>query len=139
MPTFDFRCPNSLCPSPRKFETLLKHWDDPDPACPRCGAPLERQVPAPKAIWTKPWSEYGFREGDQKNPNWSKEGTYVYRTRSSRLPDGAPERVLLRNRQDVKEYCKAEGLNLPDDLNPNARISEDGKTLHTCGEPGQWI
>lgn len=136
---FDFVCRTESCPlRGRKAERLLKKWSDPNPVCEACGSPTERLPAAPKAIWMKPYGEYGFRPGDEKNPNYSPEGIWAYRKRSSRNPDGSPEKVFLRTRQEVQEYCKQEGYYMPDEISSNAEISDDGKDLSTAGMPSQW-
>lgn len=117
----------------------MRHFDDKDPDCPKCKIALARQLPAPKSIWLKNWSEYGLRESDKSFANYTPDGVWAYRTKSPRTLDGSPERVLLKSRQDVVEHCKAEGLMLPDDINPNAEFERDGKTVQTAGTSGQWI
>jgi putative FmdB family regulatory protein len=38
MPVFDYRC--TACNE--EHEALIRHYDDPNPPCPKCGAPTER-------------------------------------------------------------------------------------------------
>lgn len=140
MVTYDFICRVEGCDrNGVRCESLLRSWDSPDPKCPSCGNTLERQFCAPKGIWMKPWGAYGAREQDRRQPGFTEEGIHVVRRQSSRDPEGGIEKDFLRTRQDVREYCKAEGLSMPDDVNPNAEIDSTGKTLSTSGMPGQWV
>jgi hypothetical protein len=134
----DFHCSNEDCEAHGKpFESMLKSWDSPDPKCPYCEAPLTRHHPAPKPVWLKPYAQYG-QPGKEKF-NSDAEGIFVHRVKSSRLPDGSPERVRLTSRAEVKEYCRQEGLVMPDDINPNVTVREDGKGMDTRGLKGQWV
>ena len=144
--TFDFICENESCTAEnRRFESLLPHWDSPNPQCPYCGAGLRRLPAAPKSIWMKSWDQYGLRgtgEEDLKqnvNTIRSGEGVVAYRRKTTRHLDGTPEKVMIRTHADMKTFCKDEGLMSPDDLNSNSQISKDGKVLSTSGMPSQWV
>ncbi len=141
MPTYEMKCRQEGCSAAGVlFETLLRHWDDPNPNCPHCGTQLERQLAAPKCIWMKNWAEYGIRtEKDKQCPNWTPEGIWAYRTKSTRNADGSKEKVMLRTHSEMRSYCRDEGLIPPDDVNSNAEVSKDGHGLTTHGVQGTWI
>jgi hypothetical protein len=65
-------------------------------------------------------------------------GHYAWRVKSSRLADGGPERVKITNIQEQREFCKAEGLIMPNEINSRSEISDDGKKLYTSGMKDQW-
>lgn len=140
MVVFDFKCLTEGCENNgKRFESLLKRWDSPNPNCPKCGVVMERQLAAPRTIWVKPWAEYGARPQDKESPTYNPDGITVVRRKSSGLGYDVPEKCFLQTRQEVKEYCKQEGLAMPDEMSPNAEISKDGKSLSTAGMPGQWV
>jgi hypothetical protein len=121
------------------MESLLRHWNDADPPCPECGKPLERQPAAPKAIWMKPYSEYGLRPSDIEAGRFNPDGVEALKTKSTRHVDGTPEKVLLRTYQDAKRFCRDEGLQMPDEMNSNVTVKQDSKTIDTAGLNGQWV
>jgi hypothetical protein len=140
MPTYDFRCSDEECAGHgAPFESFLRHWNDPDPPCPYCHTALTRLMPAPKSIWMKPYVEYGLKSGvdPTTNPNYHPEGMIQYRTKNTK--SGGAEKVLLRTRQEVKQWAKDEGLSMPDEHNPNIKAGKDGKTVETRGLAGQWV
>ena len=140
MPTYDFKCKSEDCPAAGvKFESLLRHWNDPNPACPRCGHALERQQAAPNLVWMKPYADYGLRQSDIDQGQYNPDGVAAQRVRSTRHLDGTPEKVMLRTYQEAKQFCKDEGLQMPDEMNPNVTIKGDGKTMDTAGLNGQWV
>jgi len=140
MPTYDFLCDGEACKQHGvKFESLLRRWDDPNPACPSCGAGLTRLASAPKAIWLKNWADYGLRQSDIESGQYNPDGVTAYRVKSTRHVDGTPEKVLLTSRQEAKTFCKDEGLSMPDEMNPNVTVRPDGKGMDTAGLPGQWV
>lgn len=141
MPTYDFKCDAEACEAKGAlFESLLRHWDSPNPPCPHCGSPLSRQLAAPKAVWMKNWAEYGLRgEKDKQNPNWTPEGVWAYRTKTSRNADGSKEKVLLTTHAEMRSFCRDEGLVPPDDVNPNVEVSKDGRVATSGGTKNQWI
>jgi hypothetical protein len=65
-------------------------------------------------------------------------GHIAYRVRSSRNPDGSPEAVRITTRQEQMEYCRAEGLEDPADLNPHLEVSDDGTSASFYGKKGSW-
>lgn len=138
---YDFRCRNAECPKLGfPFESLLRRWDSPDPACPSCGQTLERQFPAPRLGWVaKPWVEYDLKETHREAGCYDSEGMWVTRRRSTSRPDGEPERVLIQSRQEMKRYCEEEGCYNPEDLPPHLEIDKDGKQLKWAGHSGQWV
>jgi len=79
-----------------------------------------------------------FDEPGHETQNKHDGGHLAYRVHSSRLADGSPEPVVIRTRQDQREYCRAEGLVDPSDVNPNLQINSDGRSTATSGITGQW-
>jgi hypothetical protein len=78
------------------------------------------------------------RYNDRSIENWHVEGHWAYRTKST--PDGKPKGEYITTFQQQKEFCRAEGLALPQELPRNFHVAEDGKTvLNTCGMPGTEI
>ena len=62
----------------------------------------------------------------------------AWRTRSSRLANGAPEPVRITTRQEQMEYCRAEGLEDPAGVNPHMEVGEDGTSASFFSVPGVW-
>lgn len=141
MPVYDFACRSEGCEGNGiRFESLIKRWDSPNPECPHCHAALDRLPAAPKPIWTKNWAEYGVpKNGTATDPNWTPDGVWAYRTKSTRNTDGSKEKVLLTSHAEMRSYCRDEGLIPPDEVNSNAEVSKDGRTLSTSGVRGQWL
>lgn len=139
MPTYDFRCRNSECPGPDvKFESLLRHWDDPNPSCPYCRVELERQVAAPHLGWiNKPYTDLDLKEDHVTSGNYCKEGVWVPRL-ATKVGD-KPGRRLARTPEEHRRLCKEEGWIYPADLPPHVEIAKDGKTLKGNGNAGQWV
>jgi putative FmdB family regulatory protein len=132
MPTFDLSC--GSCKDGKKYETLLRRHTDPDPDCPVCGNQLNRLLAAPAAIWLGSIGRFGNPTKEYYNPD----GVVAYRVNSTRNVDGSPEKVFLRTRRDQVNYCRAEGLRMPDEINSNAEMCKNGKNLSTSGVSGQW-
>jgi len=130
VPTFDVKC--ETCNA--QYETLLRRHTDPNPDCPVCLVPMERLPAAPATIYAKPLGEYGDRSKEYYNPD----GIVAYRNKTTRNADGSPEKVFLRTIQEQREYCKAEGLIMPNEINSNAEINRSGRGLSTSGVKGQW-
>jgi hypothetical protein len=80
-------------------------------------------------------SKYSDKNAQQK----ATDSHIAWRINSSRRPDGKPEKVIIDSFAKQREYCKAEGLRNPSDINPNSTVSEDGRKMHTSGVRGQWV
>jgi len=136
MPIFEVRCTNESC---KRFEqireTILSSYDKPNPECPSCHGPTQRIPSRCHAIWLGTLDKYN-RPGEQALNSAEGGGHVAYRTRSSRLVDGAPEPVIIRTRQEQQEYCRAEGVTMPDDM-PN-NIDWDARSASSQGLPGCW-
>lgn len=136
MPTYEFSCKDTLCiSSGRKRDSLLRKWDDPNPNCPECAGTMQRHEPSPATIFAGSVGRFSSPDKEYYDPN----GFWVTRTQSSRKVDGSPEKQYITTRQEQREYCRAEGLRMPDDVNTNAEVSKDGRTLITTGVKGQWV
>ncbi len=97
------------------------------------------------AIWTGSLSRFDDNSVEQKN---DKDGGHVaYRIRSSRLGidkntgQPIPEPVLVRNRQEQREFIRAEQLEDPTDLNPHMSGTDSGMAAshEQRGVRGQWV
>ena len=136
MVTYEFICQNRECQNHGlRFDSLLKSWDAPDPNCPSCGQVMERQFPAPKCVFTRPYHWYDVNT-EQRHQNYNNEGVKVVRRNTE---DGEPRVEYLTTYQQVKEYCKAEGLAMPGEVNPNIEVGKDGRMVSTRGITGQWV
>jgi len=129
MPLFEDRC--SACG--RIVEWYAKLSTSPDPEC--CGAPMRRMISRFGIVFDKPLNAYN--DPGKENLNQAGDGHYQWRVRSSK--SGHPERVLITNRQEQREFIRDEQLTDPMDLPVNADISEDGKSLRSQGLPGCWV
>lgn len=139
MPVRELRCDNEACvyhPIP-KFEWWASNMSKEDPSCPKCGVKMTRLVSMFAAPWTGTLDR--FKTSDREPFNDCPDGGhYMWRVKSSRLPDHGPEKVRIETRAQQKELCRAEGLIMPDDVNPNAFIEPDGKNFATVGIAGSW-
>jgi hypothetical protein len=79
-----------------------------------------------------------FNEGGREAHNAVDGGHLAYRVRSSRLVGGAPEPVRITTRQEQREFCKAEGLMMPDEMPHHMEASADGRSVSSQGMPGCW-
>jgi len=103
-----------------------------DPNCPKCGVKMTRLVSTFNAPWTGTLDR--FKEsGKEPFQDCKDGGHYAWRVKSSRLADGGPEKCVIRTRRDQIDFCRAEGLIDPTDVNPQSFISADGKRLDTVG------
>ncbi len=132
MPIRELVCETPSCEiSGIRYEWFARTISKPDPNCPKCGQQMQRQISTFNAIWTGTLDKFE-QPGHERHQKYG-DGHWAWRVKSSRLADGGPEKVLIRTRQDQLEYTKAEGLIMPDDMNPNSIISADGKRLDTVG------
>lgn len=130
MPVYDFECRSCHVRS----ESYLPKWDAPDPACERCGAAQERLFSRFGVVFTGVITASKYK--DPKREDAHTDGVWCYRRRSSL--SGQPEPVYLETHQELREFCKAEGLYDPSEVPRNMEIGADGKTLSSTGMPGQW-
>jgi hypothetical protein len=138
MPIREAVCERVLCPAYNKRqEHYYKRVDDPPQPCDVCGGSTVLVISPCNAIWLKPINEYNVSGHSRHAQN--SEGHIAYRTRSSRLANGAPEPCLIRSVQDQREYCHAEGLEMPSDIPSNQQVSDDGMSASGRGLPGQEI
>ena len=137
MPIFEVKCDTADCPDRGRIrETILPRYETPNPLCPSCQMPTHRIPSLCHAIWMGTLDKYS-PPGQQMYA--AKDGGHVaYRTRSSRMVDGSPEPVIIRTRQDQREYCRAEGLTMPDELPQNIEWGKDGQSASSQGLPGCW-
>lgn len=128
MPVRELRCETESCSNYGiTYEWFAKSMHTPDPKCPACGVHMERQISrfATPFIGTLD----RFKSPNMERCNEYGDGHWAWRNKSTRNPDGTPERVLIRTHSEQREYCKAEGLVMPDEISSNSYISSDGKTL----------
>ena len=132
MPIYDFVCQGDCESNGLVRESYLRKFESPDPNCPECGQPMERQIVSRVSVcWARPLGHY-----DAPGSQMGGDSHVVYRKNSSR--SGNPEPVVIDSIQKQREFCRDEGLINPTDLNPNARAGDDGK-LATSGVKGQWV
>ncbi len=138
MPVRELRCNTKKCVNHAIiYEWFARSMDKPDPKCPECRVQMERLVSTfatPFVGLLSRFNELG-KEHFQETPDG---GHVAWRVKSSQLVDGGPQRVKIKTHQDQREFCKAEGLIMPDEINRNAEIDSDGKKLCTSGIQGQW-
>lgn len=138
MPIRELRCETESCANQGiTFEWLAKRTTSEDPKCPQCGTQMTRLL----STFATPWTGTLDRFKDHNKEPFNDAGTdghWMWKVKSTSNLDGSPERVLIRTHEDQKRFTKAEGLVMPDDINPNAEIDSDGKKLCTVGMKGQW-
>jgi hypothetical protein len=137
MPVRELKCETPKCANfGVTYEWFARSMSKADPKCPECHTQMTRLISSFACPWTGTLDR--FKEPGMERHQEYGDGHFVWRNRSSRLADGGPEKILVRTRAEQREYCKAEGLIMPDDINPNSEISSDGKTLYTTGMKDQW-
>jgi hypothetical protein len=137
MPVYESACDNRDCEARgHRVEWFAWRMNAADPPCGFCEIPMRRMISNFNAPFTGELSR--FDTPHERGANEVDGGHIVQRVRSSRLVDGAPESVLIRTRQDQRAFCKAEGLLMPDELNPHIQATEDGFHENTRGLPGSW-
>ena len=89
---------------------------------------MKKCVSYVNVVWAKPLGYYcGGKE----------EGHMVLRKNSCRIPGQVLEREYITTVQQQRQYCKEEGLAMPDEMPSNVSVSTDGKRLQD-GMPGTW-
>lgn len=136
MPIYENACSHLPC---EKYSEPFEWWASsstkPNPACSACSRPTVRLISTFAVCWSSPLSKYNDKNAQQK----ASDSHVAWKIHSTTRDDGKPERVVIDSIQKQREYCKAEGLRLPSDINPNASVSSDGKKLYTNGQRGQWV
>lgn len=136
MPIYEVVCKDPHCEQfNRVRETFFKSYTDIMPPCPECGHVTERIPSVAHAIWLGTLDRYNAPGCETLNPVPGG-GHMGYRVRSSRLVDGSPEPVVIQTRQQQREFCRAEGLTMPDEMPPHAEW--DAKSASSQGMPGSW-
>lgn len=134
MPLYEHVCLNESCSNFRQIrENYFPRMDSPVPNC-ECGQVTRRVISRANITWTKPFGEYGDPNKEYYNPA----GHVAYRVRSSRRADGQPEKVFIDSHAKQREYCREEGLHMPDDVGP-MEIGSDGRSYSSNGLPGCWV
>jgi hypothetical protein len=137
MPVYEYQCVNPNCLSEGEtIEIFRWHQADANPPCAICGQQTDRVL----STFATPWlgTIDRFNLPGIEGHNSIDGGHIAYRTRSSRLPGQAPEPVRITTRQEQLEYCRAEGLHDPTDINPHMEFDEDGTTVRYHGMKGAW-
>lgn len=141
MPVYESACLNPQCEhGGQRFEWYASTMSKPDPFCESCGAPTRRMVSNFAAPWTGDLERFNdpTKEKYSNYGGGGDGGHFAMRVRSSRNLNGSPERVLIRTRQDQKEFCREEGLIMPDDVGQHVEVGEDGMSCSSQGMPGSW-
>lgn len=138
MPVYEYWCQSDACDAFHIVREGLRKVSDPTPACPTCKEPMQKLVSRFNAPWTGDLDRFNDPTKERFNgvPGG---GHFAYRVRSSRNLDGSPERVIIRTVQEQREYCKAEGLTMPDEVGGHVEVHDDGKGISTKGMPGSWV
>jgi predicted nucleic acid-binding Zn ribbon protein len=129
MPVREFGCEGC-----HKIEEHFRHRADDMTAPECCGKPMRQLISTFGIVFCGDLNRYN--DPAKENLNQADGGHYQWRVRSSR--SGYPERVLIRTRQEQKEFVRDEGLVDPADIAPNSQISDDGKKMSSQGLPGCW-
>jgi hypothetical protein len=141
MPIRELRCNTEDCEyGGIVFEWFASSANKPDPHCPKCKAQMERLVSNFNCPWTGTLDKY--KEGNRERFNEFGDGHWVWdapKVWDDSYQGEVPKRHLIRTRQDQLEHCRRNNLIPPEDINSNAEISADGKTLCTTGMKGQWL
>ena len=136
MPIYEVICEDSTCLQRKVVrEVLFKSYSEAMPDCPECGKTMRKIPSVVRSIWLGTLDRYNA-PGCETHNGTEDGGHVAYRTRSSRMVDGSPERVVIRTRQEQKEYCKAEGLMMPDEMPSHCDF--DSKSASSQGMPGSW-
>jgi hypothetical protein len=137
MPVFEFHCTLPICEEyHRRFERLLRRADDDNPKCEECLTPTQRLISNFNAPFTGTLDRFDDPSKETHNP--APGGHWAFRRNSTRNADGTPEPVRIDTVQKQREYCRAEGLIDPGDLNPSIQGNESGMVESTQGLPGSW-
>jgi len=109
-----------------------------DLPCEGCGGDTTRLISGFAAPWTGTLDRY--IDPKCSDHNMRGHGHVQWRVKSSRNVDGSPERVLLQTRQEQKEFCRAEGLEDPFDMNPNYGVEEGSDGFQSSTRlRGSWV
>jgi putative FmdB family regulatory protein len=129
VPIYEYWCQ----PCGEVEEMYRKRYGEPPPPCPRCGAERITLASRFAVVFTGDiTSRYKLKDREDAYTD----GVWMYRKRTSL--SGEPEPVYIQTWQELREFCKAEGLSQPGEAPTNASISSDGKRLSGAGMPGQW-
>lgn len=116
-----------------KFDFLAPRFTTPDPECPRCGGPTERQISAPAIVFAKPLSAYGDPSKETFAKDQKAGGHWVFERDSDRAQEaGKPIPRFIETRQQQADYCKSEGLVNPSDLPSSLNVTADGMGYQTA-------
>lgn len=117
-------CENGACPMYHEPVEHFYHASQlEDSPCESCGGQPSRLISTFAAPWTGDLTRF-IDPGCDMHNQIEGVGHIQYRVKSSRLADGTPERVVIKTRQDQREFIKAEGLVDPFDMNPNLGNSD---------------
>jgi len=128
MPLYEFQCGCGW-----EGEHYLRHYDDPNPPCERCGGALRRLMSRFGVVFT---GALTTKYMDKNRENAHMEGFWAYRKKSS--VSGQPEAEWIDTWDKLKSFNKAEGLAMPGEVPTNSTISADGRRIISNGMPGQW-
>lgn len=137
MPIFEHCCATESCDL---YCVPVEHFfhdrNAANPPCDECSGATERAISKFNAPWTGDLSRFHDPNSDMNNA--TPYGHIAYRTKSSRMIDGSPEMVHIDSAQAQREFCKAEGLISPTEVNPNMGTQEDGK-ISASRQKGSWV
>ena len=138
MPIFEYVCTEPTCERfDKEFERFLhpRQMDDPNPECEACHGVTVKLVSSYNAPFTGDLGKYLDPKASMVNQE--KTGHWQWRVKSSRNVDGSPERVFLDSVAAQRDFCKAEGLIMPNEINHN-HDGGDG-TQSSSRMRGSWF
>lgn len=133
MPMFEFSCQSADCQECGKiFEGYLRHWDDTNTPCEKCGVATGRHISGFAVVFT---GVITAKYNDKGLDNSHADGHYAWRKNTS---DGKPKLEFIETFQQAKDFAKAEGCINPKDIGP-MEVGSDGKSVSSAGLPGCWV
>jgi predicted nucleic acid-binding Zn ribbon protein len=135
MPIYGYTCQNKDCADAgiEKDKFFKSASQEVLPDCPVCAAKMAKAISAPNVVFARPFSYYDDPNAQQGGKDYH----VAYRIHSSR--SGQPEPVIIDSFQKQREFCREEGVRNPADINPNARMGDDGKHMITNEGKSRWI
>lgn len=125
MPLYESACVSECAEAGKVIEWYARNSDQPDPPCEECGNPLQRQVSRFGIVWTGLiTNRYLDRSLEGAHGDG---GHWAYRTKDTK--SGKPEPVYIESFQQQREFCKEQGLGLPQDTS-HGTISPDGRSFN---------
>lgn len=131
-------CENGACPMYHEPVEHFYHASQlEDSPCESCGGQPSRLISTFAAPWTGDLTRFIDPGCDMHNMRGG--GHVQWRVKSSRLADGSPERVMIENRQQQREFCRDEGLIDPAEINHNHDGEGFDSFQSSSRQRGSWL